>query len=68
MSIPSLEISINKNEKVLSVNAVNEDAKGILDGMDLAGTDLKVSGKRSYRLYVYQRLYKRKPEFSAGFG
>lgn len=40
---PSLEISINKNEKVLSVNAVNEDAKGILDGMDLAGTDLKVA-------------------------
>ena len=40
---PSLEISINKNERVLSVTAVNKDAEGILDGMDLAGTDLKVA-------------------------
>ena len=40
---PSLEISINKNERVLSVTAVNDDALNILDGMDLAGTDLKVA-------------------------
>ena len=28
---------------MLSVTAVNRDAEGILDGMDLAGTDLKVA-------------------------
>ncbi len=40
---PSVEIVTNKNDKVIRVNAVNDDAADILDGMDLRKTDLKVA-------------------------
>lgn len=40
---PSLEISVNRNEKVLSVQALNEDAEIVLDGMDLKNVDLDVA-------------------------
>ena len=40
---PSIEININKDEKVLSVKALNADAEKVLDGMDFKGSDLKVT-------------------------
>lgn len=40
---PSIEISINKKQKVLSVQALNADGEEILAGMDLEGTDLNVA-------------------------
>ena len=40
---PSMELKINSSEKVLEVNALNEDAVKILDGMDLKNTELKVA-------------------------
>ena len=40
---PSIELNINRKEKVLNARAVNDDAKKILDGMDLKGTDLNVA-------------------------
>ena len=40
---PSLEISVNRNEKVLSVQALNKDAEIVLDGMDLKNVDLDVA-------------------------
>jgi len=40
---PSIELSINKSEKVISVNALNEDGKIILDNMDLDKVDLDVA-------------------------
>ncbi len=40
---PSIEISANKNDVVVKVKAVNEDAKAILDGMKLEGTNLDVA-------------------------
>lgn len=40
---PSIEISINKKQKVLSVRALNTDGQEILADMDLTGTDLNVA-------------------------
>ncbi len=40
---PSLELSVNRNEKVLQAKALNEDAEGILDGMDLKNVDLDIA-------------------------
>ena len=40
---PSIQLQVSKNEKVLSAEALNEDARVILDGMDLKGTQLKVA-------------------------
>ena len=40
---PSIEIKINKNEKVLDVVALNDDAKLIIGDMDFKGSDLKVT-------------------------
>ncbi len=40
---PSIELATNKQEKVVKVTAVNEDAIAILDGMELKNTDLKVA-------------------------
>ena len=37
---PSIEMSLNKNEKVVDVEAVNEDAEAILSNLDLKKTDL----------------------------
>lgn len=40
---PGIEISIDKNEKVLGAEAVNEDGGMILDGMDLKGSDVNTA-------------------------
>lgn len=40
---PSVELRINSREKVLEARALNSDAQGILDGMELSGTDLDVA-------------------------
>lgn len=40
---PSVEIRINKNEKVLGVNALNEDGKVIVGDMDFSGNSLDVT-------------------------
>ncbi len=40
---PSLEIRLNKNEKVVDVEALNADGEKIIDDMDLEGSDLDVA-------------------------
>lgn len=40
---PSIEISTNRKDKVISAVPINEDAEAILDGMTLKNTDLKVA-------------------------
>lgn len=40
---PSIQLQVSKNEKVLSAQALNENAQVILEGMDLKGTQLKVA-------------------------
>ena len=40
---PSIELSVNRNEKVLQANPLNEDAETILDDMDLKNVDLDVA-------------------------
>ena len=40
---PSIELNINKNEKVLSATPMNEDGAVILEGMDLKGTQADVA-------------------------
>lgn len=40
---PSIEIRVNRYERVLEAVALNEDAKTVLDGMDLEGSDLNVA-------------------------
>ena len=40
---PSVELKINAEDRVISVVAINEDAEGILDGMDLKGAQTKVA-------------------------
>lgn len=40
---PGIELSTNKNNRVLKVTAVNSDAEKVLDGMNLKDTDLKVA-------------------------
>jgi len=40
---PSVELSVNRNERVIKVEAVNTDGKDLLDGMDLKNTDLDVA-------------------------
>jgi len=40
---PSIELSVNKKERVVEAKALNDDAKVILDDMDLKGTDLDVA-------------------------
>ena len=40
---PSIELKINRQEKILSANPLNEDANVILDGMDLKGVDLDIA-------------------------
>lgn len=37
---PSVELIVNKREKVIYVNPLNEDAEVLLDGIDLIGMDL----------------------------
>jgi uncharacterized membrane protein YkoI len=40
---PSIELRVNRQERVLEALALNEDAKSVLDGMDLKGSDLNVA-------------------------
>ncbi len=40
---PSVEISTNKQDRVIQVTAVNEDAEKILSGMNLKNAELKVA-------------------------
>lgn len=40
---PSIEIKVNKKEQVLEVNALNQDAKTIVDNMDFKGSNLDVT-------------------------
>lgn len=40
---PSVELRIGRKKKVTGVTALNADAQGLLDGMDLKGTDLNVA-------------------------
>ena len=40
---PSIEITVNQKEKVLSVLPRNEDAKKIVGNMDFKGSDLEVT-------------------------
>lgn len=40
---PSIELSVNRNDKVLKVEALNEDAVEILDDMDLKNVDLDIA-------------------------
>lgn len=40
---PSIQLQVNQKEKVLSAEALNEDARVILEGMDLRNTQLNVA-------------------------
>ena len=40
---PSVELSVNRNDRVLNVTANNEDGKTIIGDMDLKGSDLDVA-------------------------
>ncbi|MDO4316332.1 MAG: PepSY domain-containing protein [Oscillospiraceae bacterium] len=40
---PSIQLQVNQREKVLSAQALNEDARVILEGMDLRDTQLNVA-------------------------
>ena len=40
---PSIEIDLNRNNKVINAVANNADGEAILDGMDLKGSDIKVT-------------------------
>jgi len=40
---PSIEINVNANDKVISVNAYNDDAKTIIGNMDFKGSSLEVT-------------------------
>ncbi len=40
---PSVELAINKNDKVVEARPVNEDGMDILSGMDLKGSDVKAA-------------------------
>lgn len=40
---PSIEINTNAKDRVLSVNALNEDAETVIDDMDFEGADLDVA-------------------------
>lgn len=40
---PSIEIAVNKQEKVISVKALNEDAERIVNNMELVGSSIDVA-------------------------
>ena len=40
---PGIELHINRDDKIISAIAVNDDGAEILDGMDLSGTQTKVA-------------------------
>ena len=40
---PGIELGINKNDEIVTVTAINDDGREILDGMRLEGTQTKVA-------------------------
>ena len=52
---PSIQLEVNKNEKVLSATPMNDDGAEILDGMDLKGTQARLA-------VLHQEQDKKKPE------
>lgn len=40
---PSIELSVNRNDKILKANPLNADAKEILDDMELKNVDLNIA-------------------------
>ena len=40
---PSIELSVDDRERVISANALNDDAATVLDGLQLQGTDLNTA-------------------------
>lgn len=40
---PSIELTANSKDRVVDATALNADGEAVLDGMDLAGTDLQVA-------------------------
>lgn len=40
---PSIKLEVSEDEKVISAEAMNDDAVAVMDGMELAGTDLDVA-------------------------
>ena len=40
---PSIELKVDNDEDVISVNGLNDDGKKVLEGMDLEDTDLEVA-------------------------
>ena len=40
---PSIELTINASDRVVTAKAINQDAEAILDGMDLEGASTKVA-------------------------
>lgn len=40
---PGIELNVDKNEKVISVSAVNDDGREVLSGMELDGTSFDVA-------------------------
>ena len=40
---PSLELRVNNAERVIRVDALNDDAQALLDGMDLKGVDVDIA-------------------------
>ena len=40
---PSIELEVNRQEKVLRATPLNDDAQTILDGMKLEGVNLKTA-------------------------
>lgn len=40
---PSIELKVNRKEKIVEANALNEDALTVIGDMDLRGTDLNVA-------------------------
>ncbi len=54
---PSIELKIDSNEKVVETSARNEDARIILDDMDLKGTDLNVAVNARAWIHVEAWLY-----------
>ncbi len=40
---PSISLTVNKKEKIVNAEGLNEDGKAVLDGMELIGVDMNVA-------------------------
>lgn len=56
---PSVELRIGRKEKVTGVTALNADAQGLLDGMDLKGTEPEWMAINALIVPCALRLYQR---------